>query len=98
MAGIPVKLTFDPSYSDHARALEILRAQKYTTQFVVNLILGAAAGVSDAAPVREVNIGDRLVTRVTQKLPTSNPQASHKDGMTTLDDIPNELLEFIGEE
>lgn len=91
MAGTPVKLTFDLDYPDHARAYEVLKAQKHTTQFVVNLILGAAYVPIDAAPPKPP-ASNPQDTQVTAELPTSYPQATDK---TTLADIPAELLSFL---
>lgn len=96
MAGTPVKLTFDLDYPDHARAYEVLKAQKHTTQFVVNLILGAGAVPMDAAPPKAPTTKSNR--RVTAELPASNPrdtQVTEVSDKTTLADIPAELLEFL---
>lgn len=99
MAGIPVKLTFDPRYPDHVQALEILRAQKHTTQFVVNVILGAATP-SELSPRQPVQPSNRKDTQVTERLPISNQRATQvtETDRTSLEDIPPELLGFVGEE
>lgn len=87
-----MKLTFDLDYPDHARAYEVLKAQKHTTQFVVNLILGAAVP-SDAAPPNAPTTKSNH--KVTAEIPTSNPQDTQVTEATTLADIPAELLSFL---